>query len=132
MSQNLEIRTNRRTELVDVTDKVQDVIEKSKTKEGICIIYCPHTTAAVTINENVDPNVKTDITQKLNELIPENAGYHHVEGNSDSHIKASLMGNSRIVPVSDGRLLLGQWEGLFFAEFDGPRNRRLLVTVLKE
>ena len=129
MTEEIKVKTNRRNELVDVTGQIQHVVSKSKTKEGICVVYCPHTTAGVTINENADPSVKEDILNKLSQLVPEDDSYSHVEGNSDSHIKASLMGNSRIILIEDGQLVLGTWEGIFFAEFDGPRSRKLLISI---
>jgi len=117
------INTTKRTEMIDITDKVQDVISK----EGIVIVFVPHTTAGITINENADPDVKTDILRKLDEIVPKDDGYLHAEGNSDAHIKASMMGSSVSVIVEDGKLLLGTWQSIFFCEFDGPRKRRVLV-----
>jgi len=127
--QEIQVKSGKRNELIDVTAQVEQAVSKSNAKEGICVVYCPHTTAAVTINENADLSVKSDIISALNKLVPEGAGYSHAEGNSDSHIKASLMGNSRTIIVQDGKLLLGQWEGIFFCEFDGPRTRRLLIKL---
>ncbi len=126
----LSIKTKSRDELVDITYSVQKTVGEEKINGGLCIIYCPHSTAAVTINENADPSVKDDILKFLRRIVPADAGYAHAEGNSDAHIKASLMGNSRIVPISNGKLVLGTWEGIFFCEFDGPRSRKLLVSVL--
>ena len=95
------------------------------------MLYVPHTTAAVTINENYDPSVKRDILDKLSELVPPNAGYAHTEGNADSHIKSSIIGVTKFIPVMDGSIQLGRWQGIFFCEFDGPRSRRLLVGVIE-
>ena len=129
MVEEIPVKTGKRNELVDITSQVQGIVTKSNVKEGVCVVYCPHTTAGVTINENADPSVKHDILAKLSGLVPEGQGYTHAEGNSDSHIKASLMGNSRTILVENGSLVLGTWEGIFFAEFDGPRDRKLLVYI---
>jgi len=125
----IPVKSGKRNELIDVTNQVQEAVAKSGVNEGICVIYCPHTTAAITINENADFDVKRDIIDALEKLVPENAGYKHAEGNSDSHIKAALMGNSRTILVQSERLILGTWEGIFFAEFDGPRDRKLLISI---
>lgn len=127
----LSVSTNLRNEFVDITDEVADVVEKSGIREGYVLLYVPHTTAAVTINENYDPSVKKDILDKLSELIPLGAGYAHLEGNADSHIKSSIIGVTEFIPVRDGRIQLGRWQGIFFSEFDGPRSRRLLVEVIE-
>ncbi|MCX6799211.1 MAG: secondary thiamine-phosphate synthase enzyme YjbQ [Candidatus Diapherotrites archaeon] len=129
MISEFAVKSAKRVELIDVTKQVQSAVAKSKVMEGLCIVYCPHTTAAITINENADPAVQTDIIEKLNELVPPDAGYSHTEGNADAHIKAAVIGNCRVVLVRGGKLLLGAWEGIFFCEFDGPRERRLLVLV---
>jgi len=134
-SQNMErlsLRTNNRTELIDITDKAQSIVSKSKIKDGICFIFCPHTTAGLTINENADPSVRRDITNTLNKLIPANLGYSHSEGNADSHIKSSLLGSSLIIFVEDGRLSFGTWQGIYFAEADGPRSREVWIKILKD
>ena len=125
----IPVKTGKRIELIDVTGQVQEAVSKSGVKEGICVVYCPHTTAAVIITENADPSVQHDILKKLNQLVPENDGYTHSEGNSDSHIKSAVIGNSRTILVQSGRLVLGTWEGAMFAEFDGPRRRKLLVFI---
>lgn len=129
MPSSFDIRTKSRTEMVDITSSVQKEIAKSGISEGVCTVYVPHTTAGVTINEGADPSVCTDIISKLNEMIPADAGYLHMEGNSDSHIKASLMGNSGSVIVENGHLVLGTWQKIFFCEFDGPRSRKVLVKI---
>ncbi len=131
MIEEIAIRTGKRNELIDITQEVQKAVAKSGVKEGTCVVYCPHTTAAVIITENADPSVQRDIIAKLSQLVPENAGYTHAEGNSDSHIKSAVIGNSRTILVKDGHLLLGTWEGVMFLEADGPRNRKLLVKVLE-
>ena len=127
--EKINVKTHKRNELVDVTDELQKIVSKSKIKNGYCIVYCPHTTAAVTINENADPSVKTDIVNTLNKLIPEGAGYSHAEGNADSHVKSTLVGCSELILIENGELVLGTWQGVMFAEFDGPRNRKLLVKI---
>jgi secondary thiamine-phosphate synthase enzyme len=127
----IPVHTAARNQLVDVTAQVQGAVSKSKAKNGICVIYCPHTTAAVTINENADPSVQQDILAKLSELVPRSAGYSHAEGNADAHIKAALIGNSRIVLVKGGKLVLGTWESCYFVEADGPRERKLFVKIIE-
>ena len=124
------VRTGNRTELVDITDKVGNAVRNSKVDNGVCIVYVPHTTAAVTINENADPSVKRDILMELNKTIPFNDGYSHMEGNSAAHIKSTLVGASVQIPVENGRLTLGTWQGIFFCEFDGPRNRSVIVQII--
>lgn len=116
--------------MVDITSLVESAVKDSGMEEGICLVYVPHTTAGVTINENADPSVRADIQSVLSRLVPESRGYSHLEGNADSHIKASLMGSSIAVPVGGGRLQLGTWQGIFFCEFDGPRRRKALITFL--
>lgn len=126
----LEIRTERREQLVDVTARVAEAVRASAVREGWALVFCPHTTAGVTINENADPDVVTDILDALSRMVPAESTFRHVEGNSDGHVKASLLGSSVTVPIADGRLVLGTWQGIYFAEFDGPRNRKLLVTTV--
>ena len=123
------VKTTARSEMVDITSLVQKEIAKAGVSEGVCVVYVPHTTAGITINEGADPAVCRDIVGKLNDLVPPNAGYRHMEGNADSHIKASLMGSSVSVPVEGGRLLLGTWQKIFFFEFDGPRSRKVYIKV---
>ena len=127
----ISVSTSSRNEFVDITDKVTSVVRESGIKDGYVLLYVPHTTAAVTINENYDPSVKRDILDKLSELVPPNAGYAHTEGNADSHIKSSIIGVTKFIPVMDGKIQLGRWQGIFFCEFDGPRSRRLLVEVIE-
>jgi secondary thiamine-phosphate synthase enzyme len=129
MPATLEVRTGGKTELVDLTARVQQVVTDSGVAEGLCHVFVPHTTAGVTINENADPSVKADILMVLNKIISDREPYRHLEGNSPAHIKASLMGPQLTVLVSRGRLLLGTWQGIFFCEFDGPRHRRVHVKV---
>ena len=125
----MNVKTGSRIDMVDITSMIQKEISKSGIKEGLCIAYVPHTTAGITINEGADPAVCQDIMTKLNELVPHNAGYRHMEGNADSHIKASLMGSSVSVMVEKGGLVLGTWQKIFFCEFDGPRSRRVYLKV---
>ena len=128
--EKISIRTNNRVELIDITDKVQAIAGKSKIKSGMCFIFCPHTTAGLTINENADPSVQRDITNTLNKIVPEGAGYSHSEGNSDSHIKSSMFGSSLSVFIEGGRLALGTWQGIYFCESDGPRTRQVLIKIV--
>lgn len=125
----LSIKTGFRDEMIDITGEVESVIQKSGVQEGFCMVYVPHTTAGVTINENADPSVVSDIIGALRKIVPDNLNYLHAEGNSQAHIKASLMGASVIAGVSGGKLMLGTWQGIFFCEFDGPRSRKAVVSV---
>jgi len=128
---SFDVTTHVRTELVDITSKVQDAVARSGVSSGICFVSVPHTTAAVTVNEHHDPDVASDITMTLSKLVPHHAGYAHAEYNSDAHIKSVLVGCCQPIPVEDGRLALGQWQGVFLCEFDGPRTRRCQVQVIK-
>lgn len=130
MLNQIEISTHSRTELVDITDEIRKAIKKSGVKSGTCIIYIPHTTAAITINENYDPSVCEDIVATLNRLVPHHVRYAHTEGNADAHIKAAIIGSTRTVFFEDGKILFGTWQGIFFCEFDGPRRRKVLVKIL--
>jgi secondary thiamine-phosphate synthase enzyme len=130
--QTLQIKTTRRTQFVDITDEVQSAVTKSQIKSGICHVYVPHTTAAVTINEHADPDVASDVEAAFDRLIPHRGPYKHGEGNSDSHIKSILVGNTQTVFISDGRLALGRWQGIFFCEFDGPRTRQLHLKIIPD
>ena len=132
MPTTLEVRTGSKTELIDLTSRVQQVVAESGVAEGLCHVFVPHTTAGVTINENADPSVKADILMVLNKIISEREAYRHGEGNSPAHIKASLVGPQLTVFVSQGRLLLGTWQGIFLCEFDGPRHRRVHVKVTED
>ncbi|AIY86502.1 MULTISPECIES: secondary thiamine-phosphate synthase enzyme YjbQ [unclassified Thermotoga] len=131
MFKRLTVRTSSRTQFVDITSEVVKVIEESKVRNGICVVFVPHTTAGVTINENADPSVRQDIMNTLNKLVPPSAGYTHLEGNADSHIKASLVGSSVTLIIENGRPLLGTWQGIYFCEFDGPRTRSVYVKVVE-
>ncbi|MFP3927384.1 MAG: secondary thiamine-phosphate synthase enzyme YjbQ [Desulfobacteraceae bacterium] len=129
MPWSISIRTGSRTEMTDVTSEVQREVEKRGLNQGVCTVYVPHTTAGITINEGADPAVCEDIIGKLNELVPRSRDYRHMEGNADSHIKASLTGGSVSVIVENGRLVLGTWQRIFFCEFDGPRSRKAYVQL---
>ena len=129
-SRSFTVRTGARFELVDITAEVQETVRQAGGEEGICVIYVPHTTAAVTISENADPAVARDIIQGLDKLIPLRGGYEHAEGNSAAHIKSTIVGCSQSVPFREGRLALGRWQGIFFCEFDGPRTRTVTVHVV--
>lgn len=127
------VSTSSQTEFISITSPIRKFVRESGIKEGICVIYVPHTTAAVFINEGADPDVVRDIAYKLSQLIEwDDPNYRHAEGNSAAHIKSSIIGNSRIVPIVDGELALGTWEAIFLAEFDGPRRRKVIVTILGE
>lgn len=130
--EKINIKTARRIELVDITEEIQNIVTKNKIKEGVCFLFCPHTTAGLTINENADPSVKKDILNTLNKLVPENAGYAHSEGNADSHVKSSLLGSSVTLFIEGGQLALGTWQGIYFCEGDGPRSRQVWVKLSKE
>ena len=129
MPATISVKTGSRIDMVDITSLVSGEVSKSGVTDGICVVYVPHTTAGVTINEGADPAVCTDIIRKLNELVPPNDRYRHIEGNSDSHIKASVIGSSVTVIVEKGRLVLGTWQKIFLCEFDGPRSRRVYIKV---
>ncbi len=126
----LEITTHYREELLDITSLIQQAVDQSSHQNGTVICFVPHTTAGITINENADPDVKRDMLYKLSKEIPKDDHYHHAEGNSDAHLKTSLMGFSLQVFFEDGALVLGTWQGIYFCEFDGPRRRRLIIKVL--
>lgn len=130
--QTLMVKTDRRTQLVDVTAQVQKAVSAAKVTNGICYLYVPHTTAAITINEGADPDVARDIEGALDRLVPVTGPYRHSEGNSDSHVKAVLVGASQMVPVESCKLALGRWQGIFFCEFDGPRERKLQVKIVAD
>lgn len=133
-SMTLTVKTKSRTELIDITSQVQrqvdQQIKETGVSNGFCLLFVPHTTAAVTINESADPSVKADILMILNQVIPFNAGYRHLEGNSAAHIKSTLVGASEQILIEEGQLVLGTWQGIFFCEFDGPRTRRLHVKLI--
>lgn len=125
------INSKQRNEFIDITSKISETVIKSGVKQGICCIYVQHTTAGLTINENSDPSVVNDILKKLDSLVPYEDGYEHVEGNSAAHIKASMMGFSENIIIKDGKLILGVWQAIYFTEFDGPRNRKVIVKIIE-
>jgi len=127
----LTVKSKTRTQLIDITPEIQKSVRSSGISEGLCMLYVPHTTAAVTINESADPSVASDIMMVLNEVIPWKADYHHLEGNSPAHIKSTLVGTSEIIAIENGSLVLGTWQGIFFCEFDGPRTRKLHMRLMK-
>ncbi|MFY9393468.1 MAG: secondary thiamine-phosphate synthase enzyme YjbQ [Halanaerobiales bacterium] len=129
MVKKINIHTNNRTEFIDITKEVRQMVKESGISDGIITIFIPHSTAAVTINENADPDVVRDIIMEINKVIPFLDSYKHFEGNSAAHIKSSLFGVSESVIVADGELLLGTWQGIYFCEFDGPRNRKFFVKI---
>ncbi|MCX8117266.1 MAG: secondary thiamine-phosphate synthase enzyme YjbQ [Desulfobacterota bacterium] len=130
MGEILSLRSSKRTEFIEITRQVAEIVQRSGVKEGICCLYVPHTTAAVTINENADPSVPRDILMALNKIVPFEDRYEHTEGNAAAHIKSSLIGCSQTLLIESGRLLLGTWQGIFFCEFDGPRSRQVHVRVV--
>jgi secondary thiamine-phosphate synthase enzyme len=124
------VESRARTELKDITREVARLVKEAGVESGVCQLYVPHTTAGILINESDDPDVARDIGDALDRLVPRNAAYKHYEGNADSHIKAALVGSSEVVPIEDGRLGLGRWQGIFFCEFDGPRKREVKVRIV--
>jgi len=131
MIKTIKVNTNSRTEMVDITSHVKKIVDESGTKSGLCIIYVPHTTAAVTINEGADPAVVRDMVMTLNEHYPQRADYKHMEGNSDAHIKTSLVGSSETVIIENGKLQLGTWQSIYFCEFDGARSRTVYIKIVE-
>jgi secondary thiamine-phosphate synthase enzyme len=128
--ETLELKTKSRNEFVDLTREINQAVKKSGVLEGFCLVYVPHTTAGITINEGADPDVVKDILKHLEELVPAGKRFLHTEGNSDAHIKSSLVGVSQLIPITGGKLALGNWQAIFFCEFDGPRTRNVLVQVV--
>lgn len=126
----LDISTNKHTEMMDITRAVRQAVSESGVRDGICTVFVPHTTAAVTINENSDPDVVRDITMELDKIVPWEDGYFHMEGNSAAHLKASMIGFSEQIIIDGGRPVLGIWQGIYFCEFDGPRRRSVYVKVM--
>ena len=127
---SFNIRTAKKEELIDISSEVKNIVKESGTSDGICYVYTPHTTAAITINENADPDVRTDIIKGLQSLNLEKVNFQHIEGNSPSHIKSSMLGCSETIFIEGGMLQLGTWQGIFFCEFDGPRTRKVMVKII--
>jgi secondary thiamine-phosphate synthase enzyme len=125
-----DVQTGSKEVFVDITSQVEEEVRRSDIKSGVCVVYVPHTTAAVTINENADPTVRQDILMTLRKAVPDSLPYAHAEGNSPAHVKSSLVGASITIPIEDGRLVLGTWQGVFFCEFDGPRRRQVSVKII--
>jgi len=132
MIETLQIPTHAQTELIDITSQVQQFVSQHHVKEGNCYLYVPHTTAALTINENADPDVQRDMLMEINKIVPFQDNYRHSEGNSAAHIKASLFGNSLCIFIENGGLVLGTWQGIYFCEFDGARRRKLLIKIVSD
>ena len=128
----LKVVSKKRNEMIDITDDIQEIIKEEKMENGLVIIYVPHTTSGVTINEGADPSVQRDIIETLKRIIPKQGDYHHMEGNSDAHIKASLLGSSVNIIVKNNKLMLGTWQHIFFYEGDGPRNRRVFIKIIRQ
>ena len=127
----LSVKSKTRTQLIDITSQIQNTVRSSGILEGLCMLYVPHTTAAITINESADPSVASDIMMVLNEVIPWKADYRHLEGNSPAHIKSTLVGASEVIAIENSNLVLGTWQGIFFCEFDGPRTRKVHMRLMK-
>ncbi len=126
----LSVKTSTRTELIDITSQIAKAVNKSGIRDGLCMLYVPHTTGAVTINESADPSVRGDIMMVLNQIVPWEANYKHMEGNSPAHVKATLVGASELIAIENGALVLGTWQGIFFCEFDGPRTRKIHARIM--
>lgn len=132
MVKHINVTSRARTEFIDITDEVREVVKNSRVTSGVCHLFVLHTTAAVTINEGADPNVMRDMNGFLNHLVPTDPYFTHAEGNSDAHIKSTLVGTSKAVFIDEGRLVLGTWQAIYFCEFDGPRQRKVAVKIVRE
>ena len=132
MFKKIEIQTRNKVDLIDITDRIQDAIREKQISEGVCFVYCPHTTAGIVLNENWDADVEKDLAMVLNNIVPDDLPYRHGEGNSPAHIKSVLVGSDHFIFVQNGQLQMGQWQGVFLAEFDGPRHRTVWVKVQTE
>lgn len=132
MLRYINVRSSQRSEFIDITEKINEVIKETGILSGICYVYVPHTTAAVTINEGADPAVHRDIQNALARLVPQEMNYSHREGNADAHIKSSIIGTSQLVIIDEGRLVLGTWQAVYFCEFDGPRHRRVTLKLIAD
>lgn len=127
----LTLQTTKHQEMIDITSRINEIIDKEKVEKGTVLVYVPHTTAAITINENTDPNVRHDLLLGLNHMVPNRKEFKHFEGNSDAHLKASIIGHDQWLMIDDGHLKLGTWQGVFFCEFDGPRTRKFELKIIK-
>ena len=132
MFKKIEIQTRNKVDLIDITDRIQDAIREEQVSEGVCFVYCPHTTAGIVLNENWDADVEKDLAMVLNKIVPDDLPYRHGEGNSPAHIKSVLVGSDHFIFVQNGQLQMGRWQGVFLAEFDGPRHRTVWVKVQSE
>ncbi len=128
----LSVKSQKKTQFIDITSDTKNIIQTSGIDQGLCMVFVPHTTAAITINESADPSVKSDILMILNQIIPWDADYRHLEGNSPAHIKSTLVGSSELIAIENRRLVLGTWQGVFFCEFDGPRTRKVNIRITEE
>ena len=126
-----KVKTDCHTQMKDITSLVRDAVRESGVRDGLCVVFTPHTTAAITIKENADPDVVRDLNMELGKIIPWEDGYHHIEGNSAAHLKSSLVGASEHIIIEDGSLLLGTWQGIYFCEYDGPRSRKVIVKIME-
>lgn len=126
-----QVKTVQHTQMIDITNEVRKIVSESEVKDGICMVYIPHTTAAVTINENADPDVVKDFMMEINKIVPWEDDYYHMEGNSAAHLKSSMMGFSEMIPIENGKLVLGMWQGIYFLEYDGARTRKVHVKIIE-
>lgn len=131
MVKQFQVSTGKHVQMLDITSRVKEAVKKSGVENGLCTVFIPHTTAAVTINENADPDVVRDMTMELGKIVPLDDGYRHFEGNSAAHIKSSMMGFSEQIIIDRGNLLLGMWQGVYFCEYDGPRTRKVIVKIIE-
>lgn len=128
----IEVQSRNKVDFLDITEKVQSAIGETDVQEGICFLYCPHTTAGIVLNENWDPSVEKDLTMLLDRMVPQNISYRHGEGNSPAHIKSVLVGSDHFIFIRQGHLKMGRWQGIFFADFDGPRRRNIWLRVIRD
>lgn len=126
----LSVKTHTKTELIDISADVKSIVKQSGIDQGVCMLYVPHTTAGITINESADPSVQSDVLMVLNQIVPWKADYRHLEGNSPAHVKSTLVGPSELIAIENGNLVFGTWQGIFFCEFDGPRTRKVHVRIM--
>ncbi|SFS05126.1 secondary thiamine-phosphate synthase enzyme YjbQ [Anaeromicropila populeti] len=127
----LSVKTMQHTQMIDITNQVNEIVQGSNVESGLCVLFVPHTTAAITINENADPDVVKDFTKEINKIVPWEDGYTHMEGNSAAHLKASMMGFSETILIDKGKLLLGTWQGIYFLEYDGARSRKVHIKIIE-
>lgn len=130
--QTITLKTNTRDQIIDITPLINETLKKTNVQSGIVVVYSPHTTAAISVNENYDPDVKSDMLRYLTQLVPKNSGFDHAEGNSDSHIKSGMFNFSQSFIIDNGQIVLGQWQGVYFMEFDGPRTRKVWIKCIRD